>query len=300
VARAVSAHRLWEAGARVAVAVSGGRDSVVLLDLLLASRGLHGGELSVVTVDHGTRSGSDEDAAFVEALAASCGLSCVRFDRSLGAQASEQACRDARYASFETLDVDVIALAHHARDQVETALLGWMRGSGTLGMAGMAHKRGRYVRPLLELQPSALAAWAETRGLAWREDPSNQSDRFARNRIRHEVLPLLEAIRPGAVRAMARGVAHAAEDARHLDALAVGAAPWPTSEVAWGPPAIVRRQLARGLPGARSTHLDAIVAAARRGRGIVELSPSVHVMVDDVWVRIKSGVDRVRRTDPAS
>ena len=291
VARTVAARSLWASGDRVAVAVSGGLDSVVLLDLLLASGGLHRGALSVVTVDHGAREGSAADADFVEALAARSSLPVTRIDLDPPSDPSEVVLRDLRYAAFDTLDVDRVALAHHARDQVETALLGWMRGGGTDAMAGMPWRRGRYVRPMLDQPHTDLVTWATDRGLEWREDPTNLSLRYTRNRVRHEVLPLLAELRDGVEASMARGARHAAADAELLEALSAESERfegdgWDRSWIAGAPSPLVRRALRRRL-GERSSRVwDAVVEAARRGSGVVSLSPSVRVQVEGERVLI--------------
>lgn len=299
-ARRVRREGLWSPGDGVAIAVSGGMDSVVLLDLMVASAGVHGASMSVVTVDHGTRAGSAGDADFVAELAAAYGVPCHRVDLDLG-EASEARCRDARYAAFETVEADHIALAHHGRDQVETALLGWMRGAGTAGMAGMPVRRGRYVRPLLEESPEALLAWAERRGLRWREDPSNDSPRYARNRVRHEVLPVLSDIRGGVVRTMARGVRHAREDASLLDAMSVQAEIFDEEEGSWAiewlrdaPRPLTRRAILRRLGEVGSATIDDLLAAVGRGKGTVILSPSVHVVVTRDRVLIRHTDDQER------
>lgn len=286
VAARIRDHQLWRPGDRVAVAVSGGRDSMCLLDLLVASVGLHGGRLEVVTVDHGTRPDSAEDASFVAAAAAALGLGCTVARHGLGAGASEEACRDARLAVFAALEVDVVALGHHQRDQVETALLGWLRGGGTAAQGGMAWRQGRWVRPLLDTPPAALDDWAAARGVRWREDPTNATPRFARNRVRHEVLPLLEAVRPGAEAAMARGARHAAADDALLERLSQEEevphrrpGGWSRAWVAGGEAPLVRRALRRRLGEVTSGLVDAIVAAARAGSGAVVVSPRVVVVV---------------------
>ena len=220
VAEAIRDLDLWKPGDRVAVAVSGGVDSVVLLDLLCATAGRHRGVLSVVTVDHGTRPGSASDADFVAELARGRGLACHRVDLDLGAGASEARCRDARYAAFASLDVEVVALAHHRDDQAETVLIRLLRGAGSRGLAGMPHRRDRYVRPLLDLPGADLRAHAVQHGLAWREDPTNTQLHFLRNRVRHQLLPLLEELRPGAAAVLARSAGLAAEDDALLDRLA--------------------------------------------------------------------------------
>ncbi|MCA9490016.1 MAG: tRNA lysidine(34) synthetase TilS [Myxococcales bacterium] len=200
---------LWTAGERVAVAVSGGADSVALLDLLVETRRWHGARLEVVTVDHGTRADADTDASFVWALARDRGLPVTRFDLGLGAHASEAVCREARYAAFERLGADRIALAHHREDLVETVLLQLIRGTAAHGIAWV---RGPYVRPLLDVPRDDLRRWLAWRSLAWREDPTNEERIRLRNRLRHEVLPLLEDLRPGAIGAFARSVLAAADE----------------------------------------------------------------------------------------
>ncbi len=278
VLEAIRVHRLWRPGDRVAVAVSGGLDSVVLLDVLLATARAHGGALSVVTVDHGTRPDSAEDARFVEALAAARGLPVATFRYALGEGASEDAARRARLAAYAELPADVIALGHHRDDLVETALLGWMRGSGTRGMGNLGWRSGRRVRPLLGVGRDALRAWAQARGLAWREDATNADPRYLRNRLRHRVLPEIAALGPGAVEGLARGALHAAADDAWLEARSreaeVTTGPPDASGfkrlcldfVAEGPAPLVRRALLRRHPDATGAQLDALIAHARRQR----------------------------------
>jgi tRNA(Ile)-lysidine synthase len=271
VGRAIAAHRMWSPGDDVAVAVSGGLDSVVLLDLLVATRRWHGASLRVVTVDHGVREGSAADARFVEGLAAELGLPCTTVRPAVPPAAGEAQLRDARYAAFEALGADRIALGHHRDDLAETVILQLLRGTGTAGLAGMRPVRGRYVRPQLDATRAELRAWAERRGLAWREDPTNADPRFARNRVRAEVMPLLELIRPGAGRALARSAQVAAQDDAWLESLVVPGPPWDLAFVQRAPEPVVRRSLLRGLPGIGAGTMDALLAVAARGRGRIEV-----------------------------
>jgi tRNA(Ile)-lysidine synthase len=202
------------------VAVSGGLDSVVLLDILHETAAWHGGRLGVVTVDHGTRAGSAADADFVVGLAERLELDCVRASLALGADASELACREGRFAIFAQLEVDRVALGHHVDDQAETVLLQLMRGAGSKGLGAMRWRRGRYVRPLLGCRREELERWAEWRGLEWREDPTNAKLRFARNRVRHEVIPLLDELRPGCAAAIARAAENLAVESDFIEATA--------------------------------------------------------------------------------
>lgn len=288
---AIADRALWSPGDRVAVAVSGGRDSVALLDLLVSTAGAHGGRLEVVTVDHGIRPGSDADAEFVVALAGSVGLPVTRRDLGLGPDTSEVAARDARHAVFAALPVDRVALAHHRDDQAETVLLHLLRGSGTHGAAGMAWRRDRIVRPLLGCSRDELAAWAVDRGLAWREDPTNADPGFLRNALRLEVLPRLEAARPGAAEALARSAALLADDDAWLDALvdaeplaAPSARGFVASWVAEAPAGLVARALRRVDPGLGAAQVQALRAFARKGSGVVEITREAAWIVRDGWV----------------
>jgi len=264
----IAVHHLWEAGDRVAVAVSGGLDSVSLLDLLLTTRDWHGGVMSVVTVDHGTRPGSTTDADFVEALAADAGLPCTRANPAV-VSSSEEALREARYGIFESLEVEAIALGHHRDDQAETLLTQLLRGAGSRGLGGMRWRRGRYVRPLLDISRAEILQWARHRGLAWREDPTNANPRYLRNRIRSEVLPLLEEIRPGAGTSLARSASNLAADDAYLAQLGERGPPWPLDWIRDTPPALVRRALAARLGSAGL--VEAALKIAARGSGALEL-----------------------------
>lgn len=200
-------NRLFSQGDTVVVAVSGGADSVALLDILssLSELRLH---LVVAHLDHGLRgTESDADAAFVEQLAARYRLPCnvqrvnVKEISKLRKLSLEEAGRNARYEWFDEVakacSARAIALGHHADDQAETFLLRLFRGSGTTGLASMRlQASARYVRPLLLLTRAEILAYLERRGLAFRHDGSNDETVFLRNRIRHECLPYLRTFNP--------------------------------------------------------------------------------------------------------
>jgi len=275
VGEAIAKHALWSEGARVAVAVSGRMDSMALLDLLVQTSGWHKGVLSVVTVDHGTRPDSSQHADFVERRAAELGLVCVRVDRQLGPQASEVACRVARLEAFDALDVDVVATAHHRDDQAETLLLQLLRGAGTTGLGAMRWRSGTVVRPLLNTSRDDIRAWMTHRELDWLEDPSNSDPRFLRNRVRSEVMPLLERLRPGASATMARSARVSAEEDAYiqgqLPALPDPASPFPL-QLIQGLPAVLARRVVRAWAGrslsaaAVDAVLDAVAAGLPVGR----------------------------------
>ncbi len=189
------------------IGVSGGRDSVALLDLLASA----GRKLVICHLDHGLRSESKADAQFVQSLANRYGLpfvtNCVNV-RALakrGRKSLETAARDARYAFFaraaHDADTRRIYLAHHADDQVETFLFNLFRGAGPTGLRGMRFASQRriggidleIVRPLLSIWREEIDAYIETRRLDFREDHSNTDPQHTRNRLRHQVIPMIEA-----------------------------------------------------------------------------------------------------------
>ncbi|MGI8990381.1 MAG: tRNA lysidine(34) synthetase TilS [Bryobacteraceae bacterium] len=183
------------ASSAIGVAVSGGADSVCLLHLLLESHR----NLAVLHVNHKLRGAeSDADAAFVRDLAAKLQLpfQLHEIDAAAAGGNLEQAARQARYAFFRERIasgmVDFVALGHTLSDQAETVLFRFLRGSGTAGLAGIrpATSDG-FIRPLLGVSREEVETWLRERQIPWREDSSNASLAFARNRIRHALLPLL-------------------------------------------------------------------------------------------------------------
>lgn len=179
------------------VAVSGGLDSVVLLDMLASLR-TRSPELDLVVahVDHGIRPESGSDAQHVESLAQRYALpyEIVRLD--LGPGASEELARDARYAALEGIRAKYraqgVITAHHEDDLLETIVLNFQRGTGWRGLASLQTSQGRY-RPLLPLSKASLIRYAIDNNLSWREDSTNDDVRYTRNYIRHGVLPKLDA-----------------------------------------------------------------------------------------------------------
>jgi len=170
------------------VAVSGGVDSVVLLDILHRQGGL---QLLVAHFDHGIREDSAADRQFVEDLAETYGLGFTYDEGHLGAGASEAAARDARYAFLrrvrEASGAAAIVTAHHEDDVFETAILNLLRGTGRKGLSSLRSTKELY-RPLLATPKANLLAYARSRNLKWHEDSTNLSDDYARNYVRHTIL----------------------------------------------------------------------------------------------------------------
>jgi tRNA(Ile)-lysidine synthase len=194
-------------------------DSVALLHLLRFGGALEGSELIAAHFDHAMRPDSARDALWVRGLARAWEVP-LELQRTAEKLRGEADARRARYgfldAAAARVQADWILTAHHADDQAETVLFRMLRGTGVTGLAGIAERRGRIVRPLLHFPRKRIAAYAYAVGLHWREDPSNVDVRFARNRIRREVLPCLEVARPGVARALSRLAADAAAMERVL------------------------------------------------------------------------------------
>jgi len=192
---------LWQEGASLLVAVSGGPDSVALLDLL---RTVFPSEtLAIAHVNHLLRVEAEEEAEFVAALAARFSLSYLYRRVDVPARVAETgesvetAARALRYAALHDMAMKAgaayIATGHTANDQAETVLMHLLRGAGPAGLAGIPPKRDNIVRPLLPVWRWEILAYLEARNLEFRTDLSNYSTDFLRNRVRLELLPMLEA-----------------------------------------------------------------------------------------------------------
>ena len=215
-------------GETVLVGVSGGADSVALLHLLSSLAPDWQLRLHVLHVDHQLRAESAADADFVRDLGARLGVlvdvATVAVDRR---GSLEAAARAARYAALDVCAARVgaerIAVGHTADDQAETVLMRLLQGAGVRGLAGIPPVRGRIIRPLIEMRRSALETELRRAGLAWVDDRTNRDLKFLRNRIRHELLPLLaDSYNPEVAASLVRVAAVARETVSALD-LAAGA-----------------------------------------------------------------------------
>lgn len=173
------------------VAVSGGIDSVVLLDMLVA-RGMH--DITVAHFDHGIRSDSHEDARFVEALAKKYRLPFVSKREELGTGASEDLARTRRYAFLneEAKKIGaIIVTAHHSDDVIETIAINLVRGTGWRGVAVLGNQST--IRPLLHITKADIRRYALDKKLEWVEDSTNDTDDYLRNRLRRKIATSLPA-----------------------------------------------------------------------------------------------------------
>jgi tRNA(Ile)-lysidine synthase len=269
--------------------VSGGPDSIALLHgaAHLVRAGDRAWQLQVAHLDHALRPDSAADAAFVRRSADALGLECEvrRSDVAALARAEgrslEDGAREARYRFLEELAPAgaLIATGHTLDDAVETVMLNLLRGSGLAGARGMPARRGRVVRPLLTERRTTLRALLDEADLAYRLDPSNESPIHLRNRVRGELLPLLEQLRTGAVERIGQFARLAADDDALLDEIATveldrrrrddGAIDWHDPP----PPALARRvlRLAIGEPAPSAERIEALLDAAAAGRGGVSI-----------------------------
>ena len=275
--------------AQLGLAVSGGSDSMALLvgAAHLVAESEYAWRLTVAHLDHCLRPESADDAQFVADAARALGLPVELRRTDVAALAQEEgrsleeAGREARYRFLEEVVPPdaLIATAHTLDDLAETVLLNLLRGAGSAGIAGMPARRGRIVRPLLGERRETLRELLEVAGIAYRDDPSNKDPAFLRNRVRGELLPLLESLREGAVERIGRFAGLAAADDALLDRVAgaeLARRRGEDGEIDWHdpPPAALARRVLRlaiGDPAPSAERLEALMEAAGGARGGVTI-----------------------------
>ena len=285
-------------GERVIVLLSGGRDSVCLLDRAVREAA----HVWALHVDYGLREGASEDTAFCGELCASLGVELVVV-RAEGPQGNVQAwARDVRYAAAQRLAEEhdaLIATGHTATDQAETILYRLAASPGRRALLGMAPREGRIIRPLLDLTREDTAAYCRARGLAWREDPTNASPAFARNRVRGALLPALRSLHPAAEANVIRTAALLRDEAAVLDEVVdtalAGRDRIGIDHLAALPAALARlvvRRLAEDATGALCSRAPA------RLEDILALREGALDLGDGVRAVVESGVLRMAPTPP--
>lgn len=287
----VARHALLTLQMRLGVAVSGGADSIFLLHLLHRLAPHWNLKLSVVHLDHGLRGdASRQDAEFVRNQAAKFGLDFHLKHANLQAGNVEQEARRERHNFFSELlaanTVDRIATGHTRSDQAETVLYRILRGSGLAGLRGVLPllelpQGGALIRPLLDLDRSEIKAWLRSESLEWREDATNRDPAYARNRLRHEILPLLRAeFNPHLDQALAQ-LAVLAQDEEQWAAGQVvpppcraGAVYLSVRELTANAPALARRQIRLALEQVKGdlrqldfAHVETVLEMARSTQG---------------------------------
>lgn len=214
------------------LAVSGGRDSVALLHAIIRSKSIGPERLAVIHVDHGLRDDSQNDAKFVDQLATRLNVQVelTKIDAGDSAAArSEDWARRHRYDAIKRIATAAgsryVATAHTADDQAETVLHRLVRGTGVAGLAGMDDARPlghqlTLIRPLLDISREKVTEYLTAIDQPWRDDATNATSDFTRNRIRHELLPLLNTFNPKSRDALCRLAESASEHADVVRCLA--------------------------------------------------------------------------------
>jgi tRNA(Ile)-lysidine synthase len=314
---AVRRHLLDVGDQPVLVACSGGADSLALLTATVFEARRKPWHVVGVTVDHGLQDGSAERAETLVARMAALGAdetASARVTVTTAGQGIEAAAREARYAVLTELahrmGSQVVLLGHTLDDQAETVLLGLARGSGGRAVAGMRPAFHPFRRPLLTVTRAQTEAACRAEDVAFWSDPHNEDPRFARARVRHRVLPVMEAeLGPGITAALARTADQLREDLEALDDLAEQAhdrvrtsTGLDVAALAGQPTAVRRRVLRRAAVEAGSppgelfrVHVLAVDELVRdyRGQRRVELPGHLHVVRRD-------GELRFVRTGPSS
>ncbi len=318
VAKTIARYSMFQPDQRVGVAVSGGADSVCLLHVLRELAPRWNLRLTVLHLDHQLRGEeSRQDAAFVRDLAAALDLPFVLQETDVAALCREtgdnleQAARAARLEFFTRLieagTVDRIAAGHTRSDQAETVLFRFLRGSGTAGLAGIRPVTDDgIVRPLLEVDRAEVERYLRERGIAWRNDSTNASTVFARNRIRHELLPqLTRDWNPALPETLAHTADWAQAEEQYWESELARLAPAhltfeppavliQTDPLADLPLAVARRLIRRAVETAKGDlrgigfeHLAAVLelAASAEGHGRLQI-PGLDVFRSFNWLRI--------------
>ena len=209
---------------KYALAVSGGVDSMVMLHKFatLSPRP----SFFVVTVNHGIRKEAESDCRFVADYCAKLGVECRVVSVDVPAYCEknklsiETGARILRYRALDSLDCDLVCLAHNANDNAETVLMHILRGSGAKGATGIKQFNGKYFRPILDLTREQIEQYAKENGVPFVKDNTNDDVKYTRNFIRHKVLPLLTELNPQALQNILRFASNVEQDDWYLDGLA--------------------------------------------------------------------------------
>jgi tRNA(Ile)-lysidine synthase len=289
--------------------VSGGGDSVALLDIAVRL----GAAVTALHVNYGLREGAGPDEELVRELAARTDVPLHVHHVTLPEEGNlQELARDARYSLAEQLAEGDYAAAHTASDQAETVLYRLAVSPGSRALHGMPPRRGRLVRPLLEVTRGEVRDYLRARGLEWREDPSNADRRFARARIRHDVLDALRELSPAAERTIAETARQLRDEAEVLDAAvaaaleelgagtalggagsALGATPAVPLDVLREHPRALQRLILRALAGRALSRdeLARLLGVGSRGTVAVDLGGGLRAVAEYGTLRFTRAAD---------
>ena len=299
-------HMLPKKGGIVLCAVSGGRDSVCLLDYLCTMAPERNFTVAAAHLNHLMRPTAQRDVAFLQELCRKLAVPLYVEERDVRALAKErgigeeEAGRQARYDFLErtaaAIGAEKIATAHHRRDQAETVLLNLLRGTGPEGLGGIPPVRGKYIRPLLDTRREDIEEYLRERDLFHIEDETNQSRGYARNRLRLDIWPQLEGLHDGITDNIARTALLVRRENEYLDELAAAYLPREGTAIACekllqAPPILqnrILRQLMARLPAGKKdvtmAHVEAVAALAK-GKGTLMLPAGMTAACDGKELR---------------
>jgi tRNA(Ile)-lysidine synthase len=310
VRKTISRYHMLAAGRRVVAAVSGGADSVCLLHVLLdVSREIGASVVGVAHFNHKLRGeASDLDERFVGEMAARMDLPFFRASAEVSKAGGnvEQEARRARIDFFRTLlrdgAADCVALGHTRDDQAETVLFRILRGAGLAGLAGIHPVTGGLIRPMIGATRAQVSEYLRARNVVWREDATNLDSRFARNRLRHELLPkLAREWNPRIGEALAHLADLAFEEELWWSRQSSTDCEFRASELAAMPRALARRAVRRAIAQAKGDlrkvgfeHIEDVLDLAARatGDGSVALPGAAAVRSFD-WIRVRPVLEAV-------
>jgi tRNA(Ile)-lysidine synthase len=266
----------------VVALVSGGRDSVCLLDLAVR----HAGPVTALHVNYGLRPEADDDEAFCRDLAGRLGAAFEAVHAGAPEGNVQAWARRVRYEAAERLP-GLIATGHTATDQVETVLYRLAASPGRRALLGMREREGRVIRPLLGSTREETAAYCRERGLEWREDPTNDSSVYARNRVRNELLPALRSLHPAAEANVLRTLAILRDEAAVLDCL-ISEEP-DLDALASLPPALARLTIAEMAGAPIGARLPEILRLSRSGTATLDLGAGLRAVAEYGRLRFDHG-----------
>jgi tRNA(Ile)-lysidine synthase len=293
---------LVASGEPLLVMLSGGGDSVCLLDVAVRL----GARASALHVNYGLRDEADSDESHCRTLCGTLEVPLTVERVNLPEEGNVQAlARDARYALAERLAAGDYATAHTASDQAETVLYRLAVSPGRRALLGMEPRRGKLVRPLLQVTREETRAYCAERGLAWREDASNEDRRFARARVRHDLLPALRSLNPAAERTIAETALLLRDEAEVLDSVvqsaleALGGGPTVELDSLRGLPAglarLVLRELAErtaGQPRSISREeADGVLSLGGAGTRSLDLGSGLTAVAEYGTLRFRAGAE---------